>query len=104
MQLHTMGLNFGVAVGCHSITNIQANYIRGMYPEYIIVAFDESVDEKYLKEQCSKLQFKNSFFSNQVGYIFDRYNIILPKDSKAAPTDYGLETFKYLMNQCLYWL
>jgi DNA primase len=104
MQLHSMGINTGIAVGGHNISNVQAKYIKSCFPEKIIIAFDEDVtDENYLKEQCEKLTFKN-YHECKVGYILDKEHKYLKEGGKESPTDKGKNVFLNLIKESIVWV
>ena len=70
----------------------------------IILAYDEGLEEEQIRSQAEKLVLNNSVFQNRVGYIFDRDNEILPKGSKASPSDLGISSFLSLIKKCVIWL
>lgn len=92
--------NFGLAVGSHSVSQVQKKLIHSCFPDTIIIAFDEGIEEEYLIETAKKLQYENSFFQTKVGYIYDKNNLYLPKGSKASPSDFGKEIFDKLILNC----
>ena len=70
----------------------------------IIIAYDEGVEEEYLRYAAEKVKIDTIMFKNSVGYIFDEYNEILPKDSKASPTDLGYKKLQELMRSKIKWI
>lgn len=104
MQMDSMGLNYGLATCTNSISNIQAKYIKALMVEEVIVGFDEGLEEEQLIEAAQKVKIHNPLFKNKVGYIFDENNELLPKGSKASPTDLGIRTFKKIMRTKVKWL
>lgn len=99
MQLSTMGFNYGVSVGSKNITDYQASQLKHL-AKTVILAFDEDVTEEELIEQCHKI--KRGLFSGvKVGYIIDKKNEIMPKGSKASPSDFGKKSFQYLCKNCV---
>jgi hypothetical protein len=101
LQLKSMGLNSGIAVGMSTISSRQKQLIMSLFPEKIIIAFDEGIEESQLILQANNLVPKSDFFNCKVGYIYDRNNTYLEKDSKKSPTDIGKEKFEELMGVCL---
>ena len=63
----------------------------------IILAYDEGLEEDQIRTQAEKLILDNAMFRNKVGYVFDRDNSILPKGSKASPSDLGKDAFLELI-------
>ena len=104
MQMDSMGYHFGLATCKNSISDTQAKYAKALMVENLIVGFDEGVEEEYIIESAKKLKIYNPLFKNRVGYIFDKNNELLPKGSKASPTDLGIKTFKRLMETKVKWL
>jgi DNA primase len=94
------GYNFGLAVGNHSVSNVQKRLIQSCFPDTIIIAFDEGIEEDYLRDTAKKLQYENSFFQTKVGYIYDKDGLYLPKGSKASPSDFGKDVFDKLVMEC----
>lgn len=104
MQMNTFGSKIALSsCGCH-LSKTQAKYIRGLMTKRIILAYDEGLEEEYVREEAKKLQMDNHFVKNHVGYIFDRDNEILKKGSKNSPSDLGKEAFKELMKRKVIWM
>ena len=92
-QLHSMGSYVGLATcGC-DISEIQAKHLKALMTSKIILAYDEGLEEDQIRTQAEKLILDNAMFRNKVGYVFDRDNLILPKGSKASPSDLGKGAF-----------
>ena len=104
MQMDSMNLHVGLATCKNSISDIQARYIKGLMTDKIIIAYDEGVEEEYLRYAAEKVKIDTIMFKNSVGYIFDEYNEILPKDSKASPTDLGYKKLQELMRSKIKWI
>lgn len=97
MQLASHGINLGVSVGSHSISDKQAALIKYMANE-VILCFDEGLDEQILIDQCKKI--KTGLFNNtKVGYVYDSKNEILVKGEKQAPSDVNINDFKRLISE-----
>ena len=70
----------------------------------IILAYDEGLEEEAIRTQAKKLKLNNVLYKNHVGYVFDEKNELLPKGSKASPTDYGKDRFLELLKKHTKWL
>lgn len=103
MQLHSYGMKTGVSLGCKTITPKQVSILKSLCVD-IILCFDSDVEEEYIKEECNKLKVSNPFFTNKVGYIYDKEERYLKKKDKVSPTDLGYETFCKALGECLYWI
>ena len=96
-QLHSMGSYVELATcGC-DVSEIQAKHIKALMTSKIILAYDEGLEEDQIRTQAEKLILDNAMFRNKVGYVFDRDNSILPKGSKASPSDLGKDAFLELI-------
>ena len=96
-QLHSMGSYVGLATcGC-DVSEIQAKHLKALITSKIILAYDEGLEEDQIRTQAEKLILDNAMFRNKVGYVFDRDNLILPKGSKASPSDLGKGAFLELI-------
>lgn len=103
-QLHSMGSYVGLATcGC-DVSDIQAKHLKALMTSKIILAYDEGLEEEQIRLQAQKLVLNNAVFHNRVGYVFDRENFILPKGSKASPSDLGKRAFTELIKNYVVWL
>lgn len=103
-QLHSMGSRAALSTcGCE-VSNIQAKHLKALMTKKIILAYDEGLEEENIRAQAEKLKLDNAVFKNKVGYIYDKDNLILPKGSKASPSDLGKEAFKELVRKHTIWL
>jgi len=103
-QLHSMGSRIGLATcGC-DISDVQAKYLKSLMTKKIVLAYDEGLEEDNVRMQAEKLVLNNAVFKNKVGYICDKNNLILPKGSKASPSDLGKDAFLELMKNHVVWL
>ncbi len=103
-QLHSMGSYIGLATcGC-DVSDIQAKHLKALMTSKIILAYDEGLEEEQIRLQAQKLILNNAVFSNHVGYVFDRENLILPKGSKASPSDLGKGAFTELIKNHVVWI
>lgn len=100
MKAYDCGLNCTCAIAGHSISNAQANIIKSLMVDNIIVAFDESICEDEIKYEAKKLIVDNQIYQNKVTYLYDDKNIYLPKGEKDAPIDLGKEVFKNILKNC----
>lgn len=103
-QLHSMGSHIGLATcGC-DVSDIQAKHLKALMTSKIILAYDEGLEEEQIRLQAQKLILNNAVFHNHVGYVFDRENVILPKGSKASPSDLGKAAFTELIKSHVVWI
>ena len=103
-QLHSMGKHTGVATcGC-DISPTQAKHIKALMTSRVILAYDEGLDEEQVRAQADKLVLNHALFKNKVGYIYDKENVILPKGSKASPSDFGKKALTELVKNHVVWL
>lgn len=103
-QLYSMGNHVGLATcGC-DVSEIQSKHIKALMTSKIVLAYDEGLEEEQIRSQAEKLVLNNAVFKNRVGYVFDRENLILPKGSKASPSDMGKEAFCELLKSHVVWL
>ena len=102
MQLDSYGYHNALALGNCTITDKQARLIKSLPVNKIILALDEGVDIEHILTQCEKL--KGGIFNNnkEIWCIYDNENKIMKKDSKASPTDFGKDNFKYLLENCCF--
>lgn len=103
MSLASKGLNVGVSLGGSFMSEVQANNIKSLFPHRVLVMLDEGLEEDHSREIAKQLKM-DSFYKNEVGYIFDRNNMYLPKDSKLAPADLDKGTLKKLIENCTVWI
>ena len=102
MQLDSYGYHNALALGICTITDKQARLIKSLPVNKIILALDEGVDIEHILTQCEKL--KGGIFNNnkEIWCIYDNENKIMRKGSKASPTDFGKDNFKYLLENCCF--
>lgn len=99
LQCDSFGFNYAVGISGHDISSAQADIIKSLMCDKIIVAFDEGVSEDCIVYNCKKLK-TDKIITNKVGYIYDRDNIYLKHGSKNSPTDLGYKKFKELTKLC----
>lgn len=104
MQLHEFGYNVGLGSCACNLSETQAKYIKSMFLDVNIIAYDEGLDEEIIREQCEKLIVSNKLAETKIGYIYDRENKYIPKGSKASPTDFGKDIFEKLLKECVVWI
>ena len=103
-QLYSMGKYTALATcGC-DVSDVQARHIKSLMTSRIILAYDEGLEEEQIRAQAEKLVLDNAVFKNQVGYVFDKRNEILPKGSKASPSDFGLKSLNELVKNHTVWI
>lgn len=103
MILDSKGIDIGVALGGNSLSTLQANNIKSLFLNTIIIGLDEGLDEDHSRHMAEQLKM-NSFHKNRVGYIYDKNNLIIPKDSKLAPADLPKEDIARLMKNHTIWI
>ncbi len=97
MQCADFGCNVASAVMSHDISLSQASIIKSLMCDEIIVAFDEGVSLAEIKKACAQLSVNNSVYHNKVFYLYGG----LPQNSKASPSDFGVDKFKKLFKENL---
>jgi DNA primase len=103
LQLCSQGLNVGIGLGGSFISELQANHIKSLFPKVIIVGMDEGLSEDHSYEIAKQLK-SDKYYKNKVGYIFDKNNNYMAKDSKIAPSDLDKNTLKLLIENCTKWI
>lgn len=103
LQLSSKGLNVGVSLGGSFMSEVQANHIKSLFPKKIIVMLDEGLDQDHSVEIAKQLKV-NKYYKNEVGYVFDKNNLYLPKGSKMAPSDLDKESISKLIKHCTVWV
>lgn len=96
MQLDSYGYYNGLALGGCNISERQARLLKNLPVKNIIICFDEGVNAEHTLKECEKLQ-GGIFNGKEIWCIFDGENKVLPKGSKAAPTDFGKDKFEILL-------
>ena len=104
MQLDSMDIYTGLALGGNTIHYPQIINIINLQPERIILAMDEGLEEEIILNQINKIKLMLKFHDIKLGYIIDRENNILPKKSKMSPTDLGKDKFIELKNKYVEWV
>jgi DNA primase len=103
LQVASKGLNVGLGLGGSFLSEYQANHIKSLFPKLIIVAMDEGLSEEHSLEIAKQLK-SDKYYKNKCGYIFDKNNDYLPKNSKLAPSDLDKNTLKKLIDNCTVWI
>lgn len=98
-QCISFGFYNCVAVAGHNISNTQAEYIKSLMCEKIIIAYDEGINEDCLIFEANKLLVNNRLYKNNVGYIYDDNHEYLLEGSKDSPSDNGKNIFKKLLRK-----
>lgn len=104
LQLDTMEIYTGLALGGNSIHTPQIIHIINLNPKRLYFCYDEGLDEEIILAQIEKVKTMIKFFDIKIGFIIDRKNLIIPKDSKMSPTDLGKENFIELKNNFVEWV
>lgn len=103
MQMYGFGVRNSVGLGCKTLSLIQSRLIKSMFVDCVL-CFDEGVLEDEMKKECLKAKIKNPFFTNRVGYIYDKDGLYLKKGSKCSPSDLGIDIFNKLVEECIVWV
>lgn len=104
MKMDAMGLNNCLALGGNYISDVQAKNIQALMPNHVIIGLDEGIEEEHLQQQANKVKLQNPFLNIEVGYIYDRHNEIIKRDSKVAPMDLPKELLEKLMRNHTVWI
>ena len=102
MQLDSMDIPNGVAVGGHTISTEHKRLIDILYPKNVIVAFDSDIPEEILKKEAKKLISNNQFNNANISYIFDRQEKIMKPEMKISPTDLDKDILRELLQNYRY--
>lgn len=103
MQLSSKGLDIGIALGGSTLSDYQADSIKSMFLNKTIIALDEGLDEEISRNMAEKLKI-NKYFKNDVGYIYDKSGIYLPKGSKISPSELPNDQLKTVLKECVTWI
>lgn len=103
MQLDSLGIHTGLALGGNSIHNQQIKQLAWLNPKRIIFCYDEGLDEELIIKQVDKTKLLLKFFDIKVGYVSDKQNELMVKGSKVSPSDLGLNVFKKLTTEFVEW-
>lgn len=98
MQLESKNIKGGLGIGGSELSVQQANIIKSLYPDVMIICMDEGLEIEYSVEIAKKL--KSNIFNSKVYYINDKNNIWLPKGSKMSVSDLPREDIKSVIKQC----
>lgn len=103
-QLHSFSCNVGLATCGNNISPTQEKYLKSLLVPKLILAYDEGLDEEYIREEAKKLKIDNQIFKNEVGYIFDKDNLYMQKGSKCSPSDLGKTLFGKIIQEKVVWI
>jgi hypothetical protein len=103
LQFASKGLDVGVSLGGTSLSEHQANNIKGLFCKRTLVLLDEGIPEDQIRDIASKLKLPK-LFKSEVGYVFDKENRFLPKGSKIAPSDLDKKKLNELIKSCTVWI
>jgi len=104
MKLYQMNCHNVVATcGCE-ISDTQERYLKSLFIKRYIICYDEGLDEQDVINQCKKLKINNNVYKTEVGYVYDRNNLYLPKGSKLSPCDMSKDIFTKLIKECTIWI
>lgn len=101
-QLDSMGYQIGVSIGSHELSDYQIHLIKGLNIKNLVLAYDKDISVEVLEQQIQMIKNNNILFRNNIniGYIYDKDNLLEHKDS---PTDKGLSVFEKLITQYIVW-
>lgn len=100
MLLESKGVPLGLGLGGSNLSDYQANNIKSLFTDRIVVGMDEGLDREVSHSIAERLRM-DKFFKNEVYYIYDKNNLWMPKDSKLSPADLPIEDYKRLLKHCL---
>ena len=104
MQCWSFGSNVALSTcGCR-IHDFQVSHIRSLMIPKIIIAFDEGLEEEFVREEAKKVLENNSIIHNKVGYIWDADGDIIPRGSKNNAADLGKARYAELLKTKVRWL
>lgn len=95
MQCYSFGCDQAVAVGCHSLSDNQADMLFDLHPTNIYFMFDKGLDIELTKKAIEKIAYKVRLIGTKI-YYWDWHDSTLP--DKSSPTDYGKEVFKNIID------
>lgn len=101
LQLESMGINVGLALGGSNLSQMQSNFIKSLFPKKIIIMMDQGLSEEHSREIATQLKM-NSYYKNDVGYVYDKQGIYLPE--KYAPSDLDKGRLNKLIKECAVWI
>lgn len=98
MKLDSMKINNVIGLGGNSLSNYQANAIKSLFCDLIIVGLDEGLPEEQSFRLATQLKM-DSFFKNEVVYVYDHQGEFLPKGSKMSPSDLSKDNLRQLIDK-----
>ncbi len=103
LQLHTMGIHNGLALGGNSIDSYRLSLLEKLNVKEIVFAFDESLEVDIQKKA---LKTSKKYFGDKVriAIMYDGHNRYLPKGSKCSPSDLGKQVWNNMVEHCIRWL
>lgn len=99
MKSQSQGINCTLALGGNSLSDYQVNNINSLFPDKIIVGLDEGLSEEQSVHLAEKLKY-NTYFENNVFYLYDKLGLYLKKGSKMSPSDLPKEDLKSMIMNC----
>ena len=104
MQLESKGINYGLGLGGSIVNSYQANTIKSLNIQNVILAYDEGIEEDFIINQAKTLILETPFIKNKVGYIYDPKNDILKRGAKQSPSDLGIRDINCLLKNYVKWV
>ena len=103
LKAHSQGVFNVLGLGGKIVSTQQIAALQSLSPKSIILALDEDVLEEDILKECDKLISKSSFLQYKVGYLYDKNNDFLLKNSKDSPFDLGIDNLKNMTKKCIKW-
>jgi DNA primase len=104
LQCDSMGINTALGLGRNAISSEQIKKIIRFQPKKILYCLDEGLPEENSIINVKATEQFLKYSDIEVGYVYDRFNEFLGKESKDSPTDNGIEIFKAIINNCVYYV
>lgn len=102
-KLDSDRLPIGLSLGGNNLSEVQANHIKSLFPNKIIIGLDEGLDVDISLHIAKQLKM-DSYYKNNVGFIYDKENKYLAKGMKQAPADLPKELMQRLIHECTIWI
>ena len=99
LALDSLGINTCLAIGRSEISSGQIKRIISLNPKEIIYCMDEGLPEEINIKNVKLTQQFLKYHNIKVLYVYDENNEILPKNSKASPTDFNKDIFLRLVTE-----
>lgn len=102
LQCRSFGFYNAVALGGNSISTLQVEKLLQLNVERFIICLDEGLDTEIIKKDIQTIKSCCFMRDNvRIGFILDKENKYMPKDSKVSPSDLGKDIFEKLCEECM---